>query len=142
MRYPELTAAALDHLDTNGCSDGYSTSRTCEMSLSNHSGINFRGLVYLLDGAPFWGTQSIPFHPALPCVLCCHSCRRSLISTLLPGIFALKMKYPLKWKFPCRFNPVGTDVALALLQRRVLPRRPAERRRCQRCLPLLSITRC
>merc|ERR1719390_426236 len=31
MRYPELTAS---------CSDGYSTSRTCEMSLSNHSGIN------------------------------------------------------------------------------------------------------
>ena len=34
-----------------GCSDGYSTSRTCEMSLSNHSGINFRGLVYLVDEA-------------------------------------------------------------------------------------------
>ena len=32
-------------------SDGYSTSRTCEMSLSNHSGINFRGLVYLIDEA-------------------------------------------------------------------------------------------
>ena len=31
--------------------DGYSTSRTCEMSLSNHSGINFRGLVYLVDEA-------------------------------------------------------------------------------------------
>ncbi len=33
------------------CADGYSTSRTCEMSLSNHSGINFRGLVYLVDEA-------------------------------------------------------------------------------------------
>lgn len=33
------------HLNVGGCSDGYSTSRTCEMSLSNHSGINFRGLV-------------------------------------------------------------------------------------------------
>ena len=32
-------------------SDAYSTSRTCEMSLSNHSGINFRGLVYLIDEA-------------------------------------------------------------------------------------------
>ncbi len=31
------------HLNVGGCSDGYSTSRTCEMSLSNHSGINFRG---------------------------------------------------------------------------------------------------
>lgn len=51
MRYPELTGAALQHLQTGGCSDGYSTSRTCEMSLSNHSGINFRGLVYLVDEA-------------------------------------------------------------------------------------------
>jgi hypothetical protein len=31
--------------------DGYSTSRTCEMSMSNHSGINFRGMVYLIDEA-------------------------------------------------------------------------------------------
>ena len=60
MRYPELTAAALQHLDTNGCSDGYSTSRTCEMSLSNHSGINFRGLVYLLDGVSFRGAYPLP----------------------------------------------------------------------------------
>lgn len=50
-RYPELTAASLQHLDTQGCSDGYSTSRTCEMSLSHHSGVNFRGLVYLVDEA-------------------------------------------------------------------------------------------
>jgi len=33
------------------CADGYSTSRTCEMSLSNHSGIDFRGMVYLVDEA-------------------------------------------------------------------------------------------
>lgn len=51
MRYPELTGASLQHLDVAGCSDGYSTSRTCEMSLSNHSGIHFRGLVYLVDEA-------------------------------------------------------------------------------------------
>jgi len=55
MRYPELTAASLQHLGValkgSGATDGYSTSRTCEMSLSNHSGINFRGLVYLLDEA-------------------------------------------------------------------------------------------
>ena len=42
MRYPELTTSSLQHLDgmmeSNSCSDGYSTSRTCEMSLSNHSG--------------------------------------------------------------------------------------------------------
>ena len=29
----------------------YSTSRTCEMSLSNHSGIHFRSLLTLLDEA-------------------------------------------------------------------------------------------
>lgn len=52
LRYTELTASSLQHLDLpKECSDGYSTSRTCEMSLSNHSGINFRGLVYLLDEA-------------------------------------------------------------------------------------------
>jgi D-lactate dehydrogenase len=52
LRYPELTAASLQHLNLpKGCNDGYSTSRTCEMSLSNHSGVNFRGLVYLIDEA-------------------------------------------------------------------------------------------
>lgn len=51
MRYPELTAGALQHLAVGGCSDGYSTSRTCEMSLTNHSGVPFRGLVYLVDEA-------------------------------------------------------------------------------------------
>jgi D-lactate dehydrogenase len=43
MRFPELTGASLQHLNLpKTCSDGYSTSRTCEMSLSNHSGVNFR----------------------------------------------------------------------------------------------------
>ena len=55
MRYPELTGASLQHLKTNlkgyNCSDGYSTSRTCESSLSNHSGMNFRSLLYLIDDA-------------------------------------------------------------------------------------------
>ena len=52
MRYPELTQASLQNLAIpSNCSDGYSTSRTCEMSLSNHSGIHFRGLVYLVDEA-------------------------------------------------------------------------------------------
>lgn len=52
MRYPELTGASLQHLNLPaGCSDGYSTSRTCEMSLSNRSGINFRNIVYLVDEA-------------------------------------------------------------------------------------------
>ena len=55
MRYPELTGASLQHLDgmmsQNNCSDGYSTSRTCEMSLSNHSNTHFRSLLYLVDEA-------------------------------------------------------------------------------------------
>lgn len=58
MRYPELTGASLQHLNVTGCSDGYSTSRTCEMSLSNHSGIHFRGLVYLVDEATKSKTES------------------------------------------------------------------------------------
>jgi len=51
MRYPELTAASLQHLPElkNTCSDGYSNSRTCEMSLSNHSGVHFKGLIQLVD---------------------------------------------------------------------------------------------
>ncbi|BDA46133.1 probable glycolate oxidase subunit GlcD at N-terminal half [Coccomyxa sp. Obi] len=52
MRYPELAAGALQHIELpSGCTDGYSSSRTCEMNMSNHSGINFRGLVYLVDEA-------------------------------------------------------------------------------------------
>lgn len=52
MRFPELTDSALQHLDLPAsCKDGYSTSRTCEINLSHHSGIDFRGLVYLVDEA-------------------------------------------------------------------------------------------
>ncbi|KAK9807175.1 hypothetical protein WJX73_004038 [Symbiochloris irregularis] len=51
MRFPELTGAALQHMELPGCTDGYSSSKTCEMSLSNHSGIPFKGLVYLADEA-------------------------------------------------------------------------------------------
>lgn len=50
MRYPELTGSSLQNMKLGSdVTDGYSTSRTCEMSLSNHAGINFRGLVYLVD---------------------------------------------------------------------------------------------
>ena len=57
MRYPELTGSSLAHLDLpESCTDGYSTSRTCEMSLSNHSDIHFRSLLYLVDEA----TQAKP----------------------------------------------------------------------------------
>lgn len=52
MRYPELTQSSLEYLSLPPtCSDGYSTSRTCEMSLSNHSSTTFRGLVYLVNEA-------------------------------------------------------------------------------------------
>lgn len=52
MRYEELTKSSLQHLDVpSGCKDGYSTSRTCEMSLSRQSDVNFRGLLYLIDEA-------------------------------------------------------------------------------------------
>lgn len=51
MRFPELPGASLQHLGVAGCSDGYSTSRTCELALSNQAGIDFRGIVYLVDRA-------------------------------------------------------------------------------------------
>ena len=49
-----LTAAALQHLpahiDKRACGDEcYSTSRTCEISLSNHGDAHFRSFVHLLD---------------------------------------------------------------------------------------------
>ncbi len=50
--YPELNAAALVHLRPeveNSCVAGYSTSRTCEIGLSLHSGINYRSILYLVD---------------------------------------------------------------------------------------------
>lgn len=48
---PELNASALSPLmnQVKGCSAGYSTSRTCEIGLSEHSGIDYQSLVYLVD---------------------------------------------------------------------------------------------
>jgi len=48
---PELNASALSGLkqQVSGCSQGVSTSRTCEIGLSRHSGIEYQHLVYLLD---------------------------------------------------------------------------------------------
>ncbi|MHA6162124.1 FAD-binding and (Fe-S)-binding domain-containing protein [Pseudomonas sichuanensis] len=48
---PELNAHSLRTLkDTvQYCSEGISTSRTCEIGLSSHSGIDYHGLVYLVD---------------------------------------------------------------------------------------------
>ncbi|SEA65000.1 FAD-binding and (Fe-S)-binding domain-containing protein [Marinobacterium iners] len=48
---PELNASALRTLKDSvaHCSEGYSTSRTCEIGLSHHSGIEYRSPVYLID---------------------------------------------------------------------------------------------
>ncbi|GGB88047.1 ferredoxin [Marinobacterium zhoushanense] len=48
---PELNASALRTLkDSIGhCSGGFSSSRTCEIGLSLHSGIEYRSIVYLLE---------------------------------------------------------------------------------------------
>jgi D-lactate dehydrogenase len=50
--YPELNAHGLRHLREQvpeGCTEGFSTSRTCEIGLSTHSGIPFKSILYLVD---------------------------------------------------------------------------------------------
>ena len=50
--YPELNASALKDLKpavSESCTAGYSTSRTCEIGLSLHSGIYYKSIVYLVD---------------------------------------------------------------------------------------------
>ncbi len=48
---PELNASALRTLkaSVSSCQQGYSTSRTCEIGLSHHSGIDYKSIVYLVD---------------------------------------------------------------------------------------------
>ncbi|MCB1763469.1 MAG: FAD-binding protein [Gammaproteobacteria bacterium] len=49
---PELNAAALSKLRSQlpeGCDRGVSNSRTCEIGLSEHSGIPYQSIVYLMD---------------------------------------------------------------------------------------------
>lgn len=49
---PELNAAALSPLRAQvpeDCREGYSNSRTCEIGLSEHSGIEYRSILYLVD---------------------------------------------------------------------------------------------
>jgi len=48
---PELNESALSSLaeQVEGCGSGYSTSRTCEIGLSHHSGIDYQSIVYLVD---------------------------------------------------------------------------------------------
>jgi D-lactate dehydrogenase len=52
FNYPELNASALQHLHAGvagKCTAGYSTSRTCEIGLSAHSGIHYKSILYLVD---------------------------------------------------------------------------------------------
>ena len=49
---PELNAAALAELKPSlpgECTSGYSNSRTCEIGLSEHGGISYQSIVYLVD---------------------------------------------------------------------------------------------
>lgn len=51
---PELNASALASLKQqvpNNCTRGVSNSRTCELGLSHHSGINYESILYLVDEA-------------------------------------------------------------------------------------------
>lgn len=50
--YPELNASALEDLKDSipaDCKHGYSTSKTCEIGLSIHSGISYESIIYLVD---------------------------------------------------------------------------------------------
>jgi len=50
--YPELNKHGLRHLSEqvpSDCRDGYSTSRTCEIGMSEYSRINFKSIFYLID---------------------------------------------------------------------------------------------
>jgi D-lactate dehydrogenase len=50
--HPELNASALAPLRAglpDGCREGFSTSRTCEIGLSHHAGRPYRSIVFLVD---------------------------------------------------------------------------------------------
>ncbi len=51
--YPELNKSALENLNNfvskHNCKNGYSTSKTCEIGLTEHSGINYQSIIYLVD---------------------------------------------------------------------------------------------
>ncbi len=52
FNFPELNASALKELKpavSGKCSAGYSSSRTCEIGLSLHSGMYYRSIIYLAD---------------------------------------------------------------------------------------------
>lgn len=50
--YPELNAHGQRHLKEQiptDCHEGYSTSRTCEIGMAEHSDVNFKSIFYLID---------------------------------------------------------------------------------------------
>ncbi|MBN1958595.1 MAG: FAD-binding oxidoreductase [Desulfuromonadales bacterium] len=53
FNYPELNASALANLkrQIQGCTAGYSTSKTCEIGLALHSDLPYRSILYLVDAA-------------------------------------------------------------------------------------------
>jgi len=51
FNFPELNAHALRDLRgaVAGCSAGYSSNRTCEIGLSQHGGLHYRSIVYVVE---------------------------------------------------------------------------------------------
>jgi len=59
---PELNANALRNLESQlpqECTAGYSTSRTCEIGLSVHSGRHYRSIVYLVDRCTWTASDQV-----------------------------------------------------------------------------------
>jgi D-lactate dehydrogenase len=59
---PELNASALHDLRQQlpkDCTEGYSTSRTCEIGLSLHGGIPYQSILNLVDSC----TEPLPNRP-------------------------------------------------------------------------------
>ncbi len=54
--YPELNKTGLRHLPEQipaGCNEGYATSRTCEIGLTENIGISYKSIIYLVDKVTF-----------------------------------------------------------------------------------------
>lgn len=51
FNFPELNTSALEGLkeQVEYCSSGYSNSRTCEIGLSQHGGITYKSIIYLVE---------------------------------------------------------------------------------------------
>jgi D-lactate dehydrogenase len=59
---PELNAHALRDLRESlpaGCHGGYSSSRTCEIGLAQHSGVTYRSIIHLVDAASRGGKAGV-----------------------------------------------------------------------------------